>query len=105
MVVATEQWGLWHLEYSYCNLKDSINTAIIKEYENQTGISARSVDDLAEAFQIKNDVEDQRKFESMEVIRENKVLRTGNKVLKVGMFVVPPAAFVLGVVVATKINK
>jgi hypothetical protein len=89
---------------SICEERDSINMAIIKEYENQTGIAARSTDDLVEAFQIKNDVADQYKFELSEAIHKNKKLTRGNKALKFGIAVFVPAAFVGGFIVANKLN-
>ncbi len=78
--------------------------AIIKEYENQTGIAARSTQDLIQAFEIKNDVAEQYKFELDQAIHKNKKLTRGNKALKFGIAVFVPAAFVGGFIVANKLN-
>lgn len=95
----TVSFGRMLYEYelrSICEERDSINMAIIREYENQTGIAAKSTEDLIQAFEIKNDVADQYKFELSEAIHKNKKLTRGNKALKFGIAVFVPAAFVGG---------
>ncbi len=104
----TVSFGRMLYEYKLrtdCERADSINMAIIKEYENQTGISARSTEDLIKAFEIKNDVSEQCKLELSQAIYKTKKLERQKKALKFGMIVCIPAAFVGGVVVATKINN
>jgi hypothetical protein len=103
----TVSFGRMLYEYelrSICEERDSINMAIIKEYENQTGIAARSTQDLIQAFEIKNDVKDQVNSNLQDCLKANKRLTRGNKALKFGIAVFVPAAFVGGFIVANKLN-
>lgn len=89
-----------------CERIDSINREIISEYENQTGISARSKEDLIEAFSIKDNVRAEVEQNLIKCMDMNKAEIRKKKAWKTVVFLGMPVSFVGGFVLAHKLlNK
>ena len=88
----------WFAECKRLEKIDSLKTEIIAEYKDQTGVSARSREDLMKAFEIKNDVGKQCQFELSETLDKNKKLTIKKNFWKVTTFVCVPVGITAGAI-------
>lgn len=78
--------------------------AKIALYERITGYQGSSVEDLEKVYQMNNVLREEDKLALESCQKDLKKVNRARKLLKLGMFVVPPAALVGGVIIGTKIK-
>ena len=95
----------WYVEYKRLEKIDSLQKDIIDEYHHQTGISARSREDLIKSFEIKSDVGKQCQFELSEALNKARQQENRKKFWKVTSGVGLPVALISGFLFGVYIAK
>jgi hypothetical protein len=72
-------------------------------YERITGYQGNSVEDLERVYKMNNVLREEDKLALEACEKDLKKVNRQNGLLKVGMFVLPPAALVGGIIIGTKI--
>jgi hypothetical protein len=79
--------------------------AKIALYERITGYQGNSVEDLERVYQMNNVLREEDKLALESCQKDLKKVNRARKLWKLGMFVVPPAMLVGGVILGTKIVR
>ncbi len=79
--------------------------AKIALYERITGYQGGSIEDLERVYQMNNVLREEDRLALEACEKDLKKVNRARKLLKLGMFVVPPAALVGGAIIGTKIAK
>ena len=94
----------WHLIALNCDSLLIQERAKIALYERITGYQGNSVEDLERVYQMNNVLREEDKL-ALEVCKKDlKKVNRARRLLKLGMFVVPPAMLVGGVIIGTKLK-
>ena len=95
----------WHLMALTTDSLLVQERAKIALYERITGYQGNSVEDLERVYQMNNVLREEDKLALESCQKDLKKVNRARKLWKLGMFVVPPAMLVGGVILGTKIVR